>query len=228
VDVRGVSVDTATPSGVALITVKAGGENQIIVIPGANGAIGADDLARLDTALTDARVLLLQLEIPLDAVCMAAAAARRRGVTVILDPAPARPLPPELYGQVDILTPNETEAAALVGFPLEGDTATAAAARQLRERGPATVIITRGSQGLYWTDGTSGGFRPAPAVEPVDTTGAGDAFNGAFAAALHEGHSLETALDWATVAGALSVTQPGAQPAMPERATVLRYLAQRG
>jgi ribokinase len=224
VDIAGIATDPGAPSGVALITVDPSGENQIVVVPGANGTFGADDLARLDAALTGARVLLLQLEIPLEAVCAAAAMARRRGITVILDPAPARELPAELYALVDILTPNESEAAILAGFPLTGEAAMVTAAQALRERGAATVILTRGGQGLYWTDGAASGFRPALAMAAVDTTGAGDAFNGALAAALAEGLPFPVALDWASVAGALAVTRPGAQPAMPDRAAVLRHL----
>jgi len=117
VDVTDVGTSVGIPSGVALITVDDRGENTIVVVPGANGTMGDDDVARLDSALEDARVLLLQLEIPLNAVVTAAQAARRHGVTLILDPAPARPLPPELYVATDIVTPNETEAAALTGLP---------------------------------------------------------------------------------------------------------------
>src|SRR5690606_34992771 len=121
VDPAGVADDPALPSGVALITVEDAGENTIVVIPGANGAVGEAELARLDVALDGARALLLQLEVPLPAVAAAAARARARGVTVILDPAPARPLPVELLALVDILTPNETGAAALAGFPIAGE-----------------------------------------------------------------------------------------------------------
>jgi ribokinase len=133
VNVDGVVIDGDQPSGVALIAVDDAAENFIVVVPGANGTIGPNMIARLDAALPGAGVLLLQLEIPLDAVLAAAPGARGHGATTILDPAPACPLPPELYAVTDILTPNETEAALLVGFPVRStDDARRAAALQRR------------------------------------------------------------------------------------------------
>ncbi|MDQ2809476.1 MAG: ribokinase, partial [Chloroflexota bacterium] len=177
VDVAGVLTDAQESSGVALITVAAAGENRIIVVPGANGALDAADVGRLRTALVGARVLLLQAEVPLIAVQAAAVAARAAGVLCILDPAPVpvAGLPPDLLALADILTPNEGEAAALVDFPLDNDAAVMRAATVLHAGGARQVVITRGAAGIYWSDGTNSGFQPALPVAAVDTVGAGDA-----------------------------------------------------
>jgi len=229
VDVTGVLTDAGESSGVALITIEAAGENRIIVVPGANGALDGADVARLRTALVGARVLLLQAEVPLAAVQAAAAAAHAAGVLCILDPAPvpAGGLPSDLLALIDILTPNEGEAAALVGFPLDSDAAVIRAAAVLHAGGARWVVITRGAAGIYWTDGASGGFQPSPAVSVVDTVGAGDAFNGALAVALADGLPWPRALAWGQAAGALAVTGVGAQAALPDRAALLARLAAR-
>ena len=225
VDTSGVAVHPGTASGVAVITVDDAGENEIVVIPGANATLGQMDLDRLDAALNGARVLLLQLEVALEVVVAAATLARRRGVTVILDPAPAQPLPAELYAAVDIMTPNESEAAALAGFPLDDLEAVARAGVALSQRGARNVIIKLGAQGAYWSDGFAGAFRPAFQVEAVDTVAAGDAFNGALAVGLSEDLSLPEAIRWGLAAGALCATQSGAQSAMPGRAALADLLA---
>jgi ribokinase len=225
VDVANVSI-SAGPSGVAAIAVDDAAENTIVIVAGANGAIGAEDLALLEAALDGATVLLLQLEVPIEAVLAAAQAARRRGVKVILDPAPARELPAELYAASDIMTPNETEAAALVGFPVRDQPDAERAGRALLERGARAAVIKMGSQGAYWTDGARGGFAPAFRVEAVDTVAAGDAFNGGLATALDAGLTLEHAIRWGLAAGALSVTKPGAQQSMPTREELELILGQ--
>ena len=227
-DTTEVAVQADTSSGVAVITVDDAGENEIVVIPGANAAVGQADLDRLDVALNGTCVLLLQLEVPLAAVAAAAALARRRGVTVILDPAPAQPLPADLYGAVDVLTPNEGEAAALVGFPLNSREAIVRAGVDLVGRGVRNALIKLGAQGVYWTDGVDGAFCPAFQVEAVDTVAAGDAFNGALAVALAEGLDLLTAIRWGAAAGALCATRPGAQSAMPDRTVLARMLGSAG
>jgi len=224
VDVASVATAEEQPSGVALITVDDAGENTIIVVSGANGTLGVDDLARLDDLLSEARVLLLQLEVPLEAVSAAARRAHERGVAVVLDPAPARPLPAELYAATAILTPNAVEAAALVGFELDGDAAVRRAADILLERGVGSVVIKLGADGAYYHDGTRGAFVPSYQVTAVDTVAAGDAFNGGLAAALHEGYPFEQAVRWGIAAGALAVTQAGAQPAQPHRDALLALL----
>src|SRR4051812_3642389 len=227
VDVDRVSV-SAGPSGVAAIAVDDAAENTIVIIAGANGLIGVDDLAVLEGTLADAKVLLLQLEVPIDAVVAAAQAARRRGVTVILDPAPARALPAELYAASDIITPNETEAAALVGFTVQDQPAAERAGRALLDRGVRAAVIKMGGKGVYWSDGARGGFAPAFQVVAVDTVAAGDAFNGGLASALDAGLPLEQAIRWGLAAGALSVTKSGAQQSMPSRQELEQMLAQAG
>jgi ribokinase len=224
VETSSVWIDEGQPSGVAVITVDDGAENHIIIVAGANGQVGMGDVERLEGVLEGATYLLLQLEVPMDAVVEAARAARKRGVGVILDPAPARPLPEEMYALVDIITPNESEAAQLVGFAVDGEEAARRAASELLKRGVGQVVIKMGARGAYWTDGEQSQFFPANRVNAVDTTAAGDAFNGALASALDEGAPIQAALQRAMAAGALSTTRPGAQPSMASREEVLRMV----
>ena len=199
-------------------------ENEIIVVPGANGVVGREDLGRLEAALDGAQVLLLQLEVPLDAVVAAAEMGRRRGVTVILDPAPAQPLPEALYAAVDILTPNESEAAALVGFPLDDPDTIARASQTLLSRGARSVIVKLGGKGVFWSNGPESAYFPVFPVAAVDSVGAGDAFNGGLAVGLSDGLDMAAAIRWGLAAGALSVTKSGAQPSMPDRVAVVEIL----
>lgn len=215
---------TPGPSGVAVIAVDDAAENTIVIVPGANGAVSTADIPRLEAALDGASVLLLQLETPLEAVTAAARAARARGVTVILDPAPAQPLPDELYALADIMTPNESEAAALTGITVADDAAVAAAARELLARGVGRAIIKLGARGAWVADAHAARMYPAFSVTPVDTVAAGDAFNGGLATALSEGRPFDEAIRWGLAAGALSVTRAGAQPSMPARAELLQFL----
>jgi len=224
VNIAGVLTQPEISSGTAVIAVNDAAENTIIVVPSANGQVGSEDLARLDAALAGTSALLLQLEVPLAVVIQAAQLARQRGVLVILDPAPAQPLPDALYAATDIITPNETEAAALVGFAIDGELAAERAAQSLLARGVRQVIIKLGGRGAYWHDGANGGFVPAFQVTPIDTVAAGDAFNGGLAAALDAGIPFTEALRWGTAAGALSTTRPGAQPSLPTRGEVLALL----
>ncbi|MFF4105465.1 ribokinase [Streptomyces sp. NPDC001903] len=206
-------------SGTAHITVDDEGGNSIIVIPGANGGVTgleAGDAARIGAA----DLLLLQLELPMEAVLAGASAARAQGVRTVLTPAPARMLPHELLGLVDLLVPNEHEAAALTGFtdPL------GAAEALLRE--VPEVVVTLGAAGaLYAARGQEPLTVPAPRVRAVDTTAAGDTFVGALAVALGEGRSMPQALHWASAAAALSVQRPGAQDSMPARAETDAFAA---
>ena len=219
VETSGLVTVAGAATGVALIVVDGTADNRIVVAPGANATLDGGDLAGLRTALDGASVLLLQLEVPMSGVIAAARLGRQHGVTVVLDPAPVPPsgVPDELLQLASIVTPNEHEAALLAGDP-------AAALDELRRRGAETVVVTLGERGARWSGAGGEGAATPPAVDAVDTTGAGDAFNGALAAALAEGHDLATAIEWALVAGALCVTRPGAQDAMPERADVLALL----
>ena len=210
------------PSGVALIAVDEAGENQITVIPGANGRVDVTDAQRLPLA-ADPSILLMQFEIPLAAVLAAARGAGNH--RVIVDPAPARAeLPEDLYGLVDILTPNQTEASELTGIDVY-DVATATAAAQvLCERGVPTVIVKLGSQGAVAVSGAEVFHIPAFQVKAVDSVAAGDAFNGGLAVALWEGKPLRAAVIWASAVAALSVITAGAQPSLPTRQQVDAFL----
>lgn len=224
-----ILVDQAASSGVAVITVDDVGENNIIIIAGVNGRVNQQDVERLSDLFPGTAALLLQLEIPLPAVIAAAQAARRAGVSVILDPAPAKgDIPPELYPLVDIITPNEIEASQLVGFPVDGQEAAAKASAELRQRGVGTVIVKLGDRGVFCATGEETFFVPAFSVQAVDTVAAGDAFNGGLAAALAEGRSLREAVVWGAGAGAISATKAGAQPSLPDRETFNNFLRERG
>jgi ribokinase len=173
--------------------------------------------------------LLLQLEIPIPAVIAAAQAAQEAGVLVILDPAPVpTSFPDELYRTIDILTPNQTEAEQLVGFSITSSTDTERAAIALYKRGVKHIIVTMGSEGAIALIDRKLIQIPAFAVKAIDTTAAGDAFNGAFAAALDQGKSWEEALQWGVGAGAIAATQLGAQPSLPSRESLLGFLQKSG
>lgn len=215
-------------SGVALISIDAAGQNAILVAPGANALYAPADFEQDAQALAGVGLLLLQLEIPIETVIAAAAAGRRAGARVILDPAPApEALPAELCRQVDIITPNEVEAAQLAGLSAErlslSDAETIAA--RLLSTGVGAVIIKLGPQGCLVADGQTMSRVAAPTVEAVDTTAAGDVFNGALAVALSEQATLLEACRFAVHAAALSVTRVGAQPSMPLREEVDRWMS---
>lgn len=220
-----IFVDETVSSGVAIINVDDAGENQIVVIPGANGQVNQEDVERLSRLLPGKKALLLQLEIPVPAVIAAAEAARKVGVKVILDPAPAqKELPKELYSLVDILTPNQVEAAQLVGFPVNDQDSAKKAAEILLQKGVKCAVVKLGSKGVYCSNGTESFFTPAFSVKTVDTTAAGDAFNGGLAAALSQGLSLQQAIIWGSAAGALAATKSGAQFSLPDRHTFDKFL----
>ncbi len=219
-----VQQDATSATGVALIVVDDAGENSIVVTPGANHNLSPADVMAAETAIAGAKVLLLQLEVPLETVCKAAQLAQAHGVTVILNPAPAQTLPPELLNAVDILIPNETETEILTGMPVNNRTEAEAAAAKLRGRGVATVILTLGSKGALLVDGSQSVLVPPFNIIPVDTTAAGDAFVGGLAVALAEGKSLPEAVRWGNAAGALAATKLGAQPSLPDRETLTAKL----
>jgi len=210
-------VDNAEPSGVALITVDDKGENCIVVASGANAALTSSDLELSNALISQAGIILMQLEIPLDTVRYVAAVAAAYSRTVILNPAPACWLDPPLLHNISIITPNKKEAEMLTGISIVDTESTAAAAQALRQMGVRTVIITLGSRGAYICSADIAELVPAPVVQAVDTTAAGDVFNGALAVALSEGQSLRDAVSFGCKAAAISVTRLGAQSAAPYR-----------
>jgi ribokinase len=209
----GILRDPKMPTGVALIMVDRTGTNQIAVAPGSNQGLTAEEVQRASPLMAGARVLLVQLEIPLAAVHQALTIAKKHRVTTILNPAPAQPLSTELLKLVDILTPNTGEACHLGGQETADE-----AARVLVKRGARTVIVTQGADGalLMEAEGRPRSFPSFP-VDAVDATGAGDAFNGALACALGSGEPIDKAITFANAAGALATTKRGAQEAMPSR-----------
>jgi ribokinase len=208
----GLLRDPATPTGAAVIVVDRSGMNQIAVAPGSNRMLTVEEVRRTSTLMAGGRVLLVQLELPLAAVAEALTLAKRHRLTTILNPAPALPLSSDVLKLVDVLTPNEGEARALTG---QDDLAEAA--QILLARGARRIIITLGVRGALLRDSKADKVFPSFPVDAVDSTGAGDAFNGALACALAEGRPLEEAVVFANAAGALTVTRRGVQDALPSR-----------
>ncbi|MCA9048247.1 MAG: ribokinase [Planctomycetaceae bacterium] len=221
VDVRHVSDTERVSSGVAVIGVEDSGQNCITVVPGANGCVTPADVAAVESVLKDCRVLLLQLEIPQDAVLAAIRLAQQHQVLTILDPAPAPDRLADGLLNVDVVCPNESEASAITGISVTDLPSAYAAAEALHKLGAARVLITLGAQGAAYRDADGGiGHVPAPPVDVVDTTAAGDAFAAALGLALAEGRSFAEAVRFACAAGSAAASKPGAQPGMPQRNTV--------
>ncbi|HHE54315.1 MAG TPA: ribokinase [Caldithrix abyssi] len=219
-----IVVDQNSPSGVALIFVDEDGENVIAVASGANNNLSVQDVMAAREVIEKADVLLLQLEIPLDTVLYAAQLAAKAGVKVILNPAPAQKLSQDLLASVSVLTPNESEAEILSGVEVKDENSAKEAAESLLEKGVSNVIITMGSKGsaLYYENQFV--QIPSKKIEAVDTTAAGDAFNGALAYALGSGNMLPEAVKFANYVGALSATKMGAQPSMPTQEEVKEFI----
>ncbi len=211
------------PSGVALITVDSKAENSIVVASGANADMTVTDIDSVADIIKSSGILLLQLEIPMDAVVHAAEIAYSAGVQVVLNPAPAAVLPAELLKCVSILIPNETEASAISGIDINNFETAAAAAERLKGMGVREVIITMGSRGSVVCDGDCT-FVPAVKVNAVDTTAAGDTFCGGVCVALSEGKDLLGAVKFATAASSIAVQRPGAQDSIPNRCEVDKLL----
>lgn len=211
------------PSGVALITVDSKAENSIVVASGANADMTVSDIDSVADIIKSSGILLLQLEIPMDAVVHAAEIAYSAGVQVVLNPAPAAALPAELLKCVSILIPNETEASAISGIDINNFETAAAAAERLKGMGVREVIITMGSRGSVVCDGDCT-FVPAVKVNAIDTTAAGDTFCGGVCVALSEGKDLLEAVKFATAASSIAVQRPGAQDSVPNRCEVDKLL----
>jgi ribokinase len=223
IDCRAVST-VEDSSGVALIVVDDNSQNAIVIVAGANGAMTAAVIDRFDEVLKGADVIICQLEIPDATVGHALKRARALGKIVILNPAPAsRPLPADWFAAIDYLIPNESEASALSGLPVDSLATAEVAASQLIAMGAAKVIITLGAQGSLFANGKGFEHFPAPKVKAVDTTAAGDTFVGGFAAALANGKSEAEAIRYGQIAAALSVTRAGAQPSIPTRSDVQAF-----
>ena len=217
IDIAHLLSDDTLPSGVALITVDRSGENSIVVASGANAGLTPADLEDALDKIAGAGIVLMQLEIPMETVHFAAIYAVKHGVKVILNPAPANTLPPKLLSCIDIITPNQSEAAMLSGINVTDAATAAQAAVAIHNLGVKSVIITMGAMGCVIYDKGEITLVPAQKVEAVDTTAAGDVFCGALAVALAEGGTLFDAVDFASRAAAISVTRMGAQPSIPYR-----------
>jgi len=227
IDVRHVLRDPRAASGTALIFVASNGENCIAVAPGANSRLSPRDIRRARAFIVRAKTVLMQLETPLDTVRETMSLAASSGVTTILNPAPARLLPNTLLRQFSIITPNETEAEQLTGIKISGVTGAKKAATELRRQGVRRVVVTLGPRGALIADECGTQLVPGFKVKVVDTTGAGDVFNGTLAVALAEGYSLRRAVNFANAAAAISVTVWGAQPSAPTRRTIERFIEAR-
>lgn len=224
IDVSAVELDETLPTGIAIIYVSDEGENSIGISAEANGALSPAMVKRHEAMIADAHTLLLQLEVPLESVFEAAKLARSHGTRVVLNPAPARPLPAELLALVDLITPNQTEAELLTGVKVSDEASAALAADRFHQMGISDVMITLGSQGVYCSNARQQQLIPGFRVEAVDTTAAGDTFNGALLAAELAGADFNAAVRFAHGAAALSVTKFGAQSSIPSKVEVDAFL----
>ncbi len=225
IHVENIVQDKSASSGVALIIVAADGENSIAVASGANARLGIEDILLAKEVITSSSVVLMQLESPLETVIEAAEVASAAGVPVILNPAPAQVLGDDLLKRLSYLTPNKTEAEIMTGVTLIAKADLARAADILLEKGMKGVLITLGPKGVFVATREKKEVVPAFNVTPVDTTAAGDAFNGALAIALAEGRSLFDAARFGNAAAAIATTKLGAQPSLPLREDIERLLA---
>ena len=216
IDTRFVFIENNTASGTALIIVNEEGENSIVVAPGANAALMPADIDKVSN-LQEAAIILMQLEIPLQTVIHVAKIAKANHQQLIINPAPAVMLDNDLLNGVFLLTPNETEASLLTGITVEDEPSASRAAGIFLNRGVQQVIITMGNKGAYFQNNHLGFMMPAPIVKAMDTTAAGDVFNGAIAVALNEKMGWERAVGFAVQAASISVTRMGAQSSVPSR-----------
>jgi ribokinase len=224
VDTSHVQIDSQSATGTAIIVVDPNGQNSIVLSPGANGNVNPADVNAV--SFSDHKLLLLQLEIPIEAVTAAAQRAKESGVRVLLNPAPARTLPDELISLSEFILPNETELSLLTNQPVNDISSAEHAARILLERGAQNVIVTLGANGALIVSSQQVTHVNTYKVEVVDTTAAGDAFIGGFASALLQNRSLEEAVRYGCACGALATTKFGAQPSLPTKTDVEKFLNQ--
>lgn len=222
-----IVTDPSNPSGIALITVDENAENCIVVASGANANLMPMDLSDAKETICSAAIVLMQLEIPIQTVNFAAALARQNGIKVILNPAPACQLTENLLQNIWMITPNENEAEILAGIPVTDEATVEAAATIIRNKGVENVIITLGSKGAFVLTKDIRKFVAAPEVKAIDTTAAGDVFNGALAVALLEDMPLIEAVSFACHAAAISVTRMGAQCSSPYRKHLMLFMEPR-
>ncbi len=236
VDTKFVQRDDSAATGTAVIVVDEHGQNSIVLSPGANGKVTRDDVKKSGTNFSDAKIILLQHEIPFETVTYAVECAAAEKIVVILNPAPAREIPNDLLAKINFIIPNETELSLLVGRksapsagqPVSDLAVVETAARLLVTQGAQTVIVTLGANGALIVNKDGVKHIPSFKVNVVDTTAAGDAFIGGFAIALLGGQSLEDAVQYASVCGALAVTKFGAQPSLPTADEVSKFMSLRG
>lgn len=224
-DLTHILTDAESPTGTALITVEDKGENRIIVVPGANARLTENDVESLSAEINSCRFVLTQLEIPLPTVLHIAEMTSAAGKQLILNPAPARPLPDSLLQKAFLITPNETEAEILTGIRVSDAESARRAALWFREKGVQQIVITMGSQGAFVFTDDFQGMVPSYKVKAIDTTAAGDVFNGALTVALSEGKTTADAARFGCAASALAVMRPGAQSSIPTRTEIDAFLA---
>lgn len=224
VDTSYVQIDPQSATGTAIIVVDVNGQNSIVLSPGGNGRVSSADVANVP--FSDHKLLLLQLEIPIETVTYSAQRAKERGLRVLLNPAPAYTLPDALISLPDFILPNETELSLLTDQPVNDVSSAEKAAKVLLERGAQNVIVTLGANGTLIATGTQVKHVDPYKVNVVDTTAAGDAFIGGFASALLQNKSLEDAVRYGCACGALATIKFGAQPSLPTREEAENFLSQ--
>ncbi|MEK3986520.1 ribokinase [Paenibacillus sp. FSL K6-3166] len=224
IHIEHISMSETEATGVASIVIEEDGENRIIVVPGANIDLFAEDIQALEAVISQAEMIVMQLEMELAMSEHAIAIAHRHGIPVILNPAPARVLKDEMLGQVSYLTPNETEAGILTGMTVDSLETAEQAARILLQKGVKNVIVTLGSKGALIVNAEGAKSVPGFPVKAIDTVAAGDSFNGALAQQLVLGKTLEEAVSFANAVGALAVGKEGAIPSLPQLSEVEQFL----
>ena len=225
INTQGVKMQPNCPTGIAMIQVAESGENSICISAEANNYLTAERIESDLSAIRDAKFLLTQLETPIEGIERAVQVAKEAGTSVILNPAPAQELSERLLANVDVITPNETEAEVLTGITVVDESSAQLAANALHLKGIEIVMITMGAQGVWLSQNGRGELIPGFRVEAVDTTAAGDTFNGAFVTGLLEDMPIESAIKFAHGAAAISVTRLGAQTSIPRRDEVEAFIA---
>ena len=224
IDTSFIHRNNDTPSGIAMVYVDSNAENSISIAPGSNFELSPKNIDKSFDRIFENKIILAQLEVPIETVEHTARISRKHGITYILDPAPAELLSDDLLRNIDIITPNETEAEKLTGIAVTDETSARAACKKLHDRGTDTIIITMGSRGVFLSNSAHSLLLPSYKVDPIDTTGAGDIFNGALAKSLSEDSDIIEAIKFANAAAAISVTKFGAQASAPKESEIRALL----